>query len=66
MARRRTNQETAAATLDEGRLRELVAQKAHQLWEQRGCCHGQDLDHWLEAEQVVKQEVGLPRDRSTR
>lgn len=46
-----------ATGLDEGRLKELVAQKAYQLWEKNGCCHGQDMDHWLEAERLVEREL---------
>ena len=48
-----------AVKLDEKRLCALIAQQAHQLWEQRGCRHGRDLDDWLEAERLVKQERGL-------
>lgn len=65
MARRRMTQATATAR-DEERLQHLVAQKAHQLWEQRGCCHGRDLDDWLEAERLVQQESGVPQSHSVR
>lgn len=51
--------EERSAKLDEARLKDLVAQKAYQLWEKNGCCHGQDMDHWLEAERLVKQELKL-------
>jgi len=30
-----------------------IAEKAFELFECRGCCHGRDLDDWLEAEQIV-------------
>lgn len=30
-----------------------IAQRAYALFEQGGCCHGHDLDHWLEAERQL-------------
>jgi len=36
---------------------QLIAEKAHELSECRGCCHGRDLDDWLEAEQIVLNEI---------
>lgn len=50
-----------AAELDEARLRELIACKAHELYEQRGGSPGQDLDDWLEAERLVRQGLGFPQ-----
>lgn len=35
-----------------------IAEKAHELYECRGCCHGRDLEDWLEAEQIVLREIG--------
>jgi Protein of unknown function (DUF2934) len=32
---------------------EEVADRAYQLWQARGCQHGQDLDDWLEAERQL-------------
>ena len=34
-----------------------IAEKAYELYECRGCCHGRDLDDWLEAEQLVLAEI---------
>lgn len=34
---------------------ERIRQRAHELWELAGRPHGQDADHWLQAE----QEIGL-------
>ncbi|GJL53043.1 MAG: hypothetical protein NPIRA02_01750 [Nitrospirales bacterium] len=34
-------------------LRACIACRAHELFEQGGCCHGHDLDHWLQAEQEI-------------
>jgi hypothetical protein len=39
-------------------LRQRIAEKAHELYECRGCCHGRDLDDWLEAERLVLTEIG--------
>jgi len=60
MARERKAQKKTAG-LDEARLRELIACKAHELYEQRGGSPGQDLDDWLEAERLVRQELGVPQ-----
>ena len=34
-------------------LQACIAQRAFEHYEQEGCCHGHDLDHWLHAEQEV-------------
>jgi|UniRef100_A0A7C6ECX9 hypothetical protein len=36
-----------------------VRMKAYELYEKRGCTHGKDLDDWLEAERIVKKELGI-------
>jgi Protein of unknown function (DUF2934) len=36
-------------------MRELIARKAYELWEQAGR-HGSDVDHWLEAERQIRME----------
>jgi len=38
-------------------LREKIAVKAYELFEQGGRVHGRDLDDWLEAEQLVVSEL---------
>jgi hypothetical protein len=38
-------------------LRQRIADKAHELYRCRGCCHGRDLDDWLEAEQFILGEL---------
>jgi hypothetical protein len=35
------------------KVREMIAKKAYELYEQRGREHGHDLDDWLEAEKFV-------------
>lgn len=31
-------------------LRRQIAERAYALWEEEGCPHGRDVDHWLKAE----------------
>ena len=38
-------------------LYQRIAEKAHELYQCRGCCHGRDLDDWLEAERLVISEI---------
>ena len=33
---------------------EKIAYKAYELFEQRGCTHGFDLQDWFEAEKIIK------------
>lgn len=37
-------------------LRRLIQLRAYQLYEQRGCQHGDDLKDWLEAERLTLAE----------
>jgi hypothetical protein len=34
-------------------LQACIAQRAYELYEQEGCCHGQDFAHWLQAEREI-------------
>jgi hypothetical protein len=34
-----------------------IASRARQIWEQGGCLSGHELDHWLQAERELKQEI---------
>jgi len=38
-------------------LRERIALKAYELYEQRGYEGGRDMDDWLEAERIVMTEI---------
>jgi len=42
--------------------RERIAAKAYDLWEERGCRHGHDLEDWLDAEAVVRKEIHEARE----
>lgn len=41
---------------------EQIAKKAYELWEQRGRPEGQDMQHWLEAEEIVMEEIHEARE----
>ncbi|WP_067737173.1 MULTISPECIES: DUF2934 domain-containing protein [Sphingomonadales] len=43
-----------------------TAARAYQLWEQEGCPHGRDLDHWFaaEAEQSVQPKAAQASKKS--
>jgi hypothetical protein len=36
-----------------------VRMKAYEIYEKRGYAHGNDLEDWLNAEQIVKKELGI-------
>ena len=38
---------------------QLVQKKAHEIYEKRGCQHGNDLEDWLNAERLVKEDLGV-------
>ncbi len=38
-------------------IRQKVEKKAYELYEQRGCNHGNDITDWLEAERIVLAEL---------
>jgi hypothetical protein len=42
-----------------GPTHEQIAQKAHELWVRNGSKHGEDQKHWLEAEALLKKEMGV-------
>ena len=38
---------------------QLVQKKSYELYEKRGCQPGNDLEDWLNAERLVKEDLGL-------
>jgi hypothetical protein len=38
---------------------QLVQKKAYDIYEERGCKAGNDLEDWLNAERLVKEELGV-------
>ncbi len=49
---------------DDKLLHHRVAEKAYELYECGGCCHGRDLEDWLEAERLVLAEIELQTDKA--
>ncbi len=41
---------------------ERIAEKAYELWEQRGCREGHDLQDWFDAEGIVMEEIHEARE----
>lgn len=44
---------------DDKLLHQRIAEKAYELYECGGCCHGRDVEDWLEAERLVLAEIEL-------
>ncbi len=38
---------------------QLVQKKSYELYEKRGCQPGNDLEDWLDAERLVKEDLGV-------
>lgn len=60
--RRRTPERAADAqpellTKYADEVREQIARKAYELYEQRGRRDGQDMDDWLKAEEIIMREI---------
>lgn len=49
----RTNKKNATTNKSQD-TSELIAKKAYELYEKRGCEHGSDFNDWVEAERLVK------------
>ena len=45
-----------------GEVRERIAKKAYELYEQRGRQAGRELEDWLEAEELVRKEMEAARE----
>ena len=45
-------------------LRELIARRAYEIYEERGSGHGDDLNDWLRAEAEVKSALRLEKRRA--
>ena len=51
---------------DDRILRQRIAEKAHEIYECRGCCHGRDLEDWLEAERLVLAALEVRTENAMR
>lgn len=38
---------------------QLVQKKAYEIYKKRGCQSGNDLEDWLNAERLVKEDIGV-------
>ncbi len=47
--------------LPEGMM-DRIAVKAYELWNERGCRQGRDLEDWLDAETIVMEEIHEARE----
>lgn len=45
--------------VSDNNLQQRIAEKAYELYECRGCCHGHDVEDWLAAERLVLTEIEL-------
>ena len=43
-------------------MRERILKKAFELWQERGYRDGHDLEDWLDAEAIVKEEIHEARE----
>ena len=43
-------------------MRERIARKAYELWNERGRRQGRDLEDWLDAETIVMEEIHEARE----
>ncbi len=43
-------------------MRDRIAAKAYELWNERGCRQGRDLEDWLDAETIVMEEIHEARE----
>lgn len=47
------NRGPAQAGSDDGEVRQQIAVRAYERYQERGCIDGHDLDDWLEAERII-------------
>jgi hypothetical protein len=64
--RRRITEGLAISTVEPGALSATmthndVERRAHELYCERGCEHGHDMDNWLQAEREVRDAVNVAR-----
>lgn len=41
---------------------ERISQKAFELWKERGCRDGHDVEDWIDAETIVMEEIHEARE----
>jgi hypothetical protein len=48
--------ETQSGESEEGQLHRRIAERAFNLYLEGGCRHGNDLEHWFEAEREIRRQ----------
>jgi len=61
-AKEQTRRKVEPATVDANGVWQLIAQKAYELYEQRGGGEGYAMGDWLEAERIVMDELHESRE----
>jgi len=58
--------QVAETQSDVSNLFELICRRAYEIYEQRGCTHGSDIDDWLQAEADVRVSLAsrIPQKKS--
>ena len=56
--------EVSEFSVSDDQLHQRIAEKAYELYECGGCCHGRDVEDWLEAERLVLTEIALQEAHS--
>jgi len=56
-----TGRSTQPIELPDG-MWDRIAYKAYELWKERGCQEGNDLKDWLDAEEIVMEEIHEARE----
>ncbi|HEX9271950.1 MAG TPA: DUF2934 domain-containing protein [Candidatus Binatia bacterium] len=55
------DKDAAEPAVSDQELRERIAQKAYELYEERGQARGSDVEDWLEAEKLVLAQLEQER-----
>jgi hypothetical protein len=53
------NGDSSNAIGNDDRVRARIAEQAYYLYEKRGCIPGHEAEDWLEAERLVRAELGV-------
>lgn len=63
-----TKEERRAPAIDSGLggMRDLIAQRAYEMYEERGKCDGEDMNDWLKAEAEILSSMTPGKRRALR
>ena len=54
-----------ARVREDSDVHEEIRRRAHEIWLASGCCQGDDVRHWLEAERQVLAHIQRPARKRT-